>query len=36
VKAQELPLDQAPEGCQHCDAREDGWTELLLHHGTTA
>ncbi len=31
VVSQELPLDQAPEGYQHFDAREDGWTKVLLH-----
>ncbi|MBO0868400.1 MAG: glutathione-independent formaldehyde dehydrogenase [Micromonosporaceae bacterium] len=27
----ELPLDQAPEGYQHFDQRDDGWTKVLLH-----
>jgi glutathione-independent formaldehyde dehydrogenase len=31
VVSQELPLDRAPEGYQHFDAREDGWTKVLLH-----
>jgi glutathione-independent formaldehyde dehydrogenase len=32
----ELPLDRAQEGYQHFDAREDGWTKVLLHPGTAA
>jgi glutathione-independent formaldehyde dehydrogenase len=31
VVSQELPLEKAPEGYQHFDAREDGWTKVLLH-----
>jgi glutathione-independent formaldehyde dehydrogenase len=31
VVSKELPLDKAPEGYQHFDAREDGWTKVLLH-----
>jgi glutathione-independent formaldehyde dehydrogenase len=27
----ELPLDQAPEAYQHFDARDDGWTKVVLH-----
>ncbi len=30
----ELPLEQAPEAYRHFDAREDGWTKVLLHPGT--
>jgi glutathione-independent formaldehyde dehydrogenase len=26
----ELPLDQAPEGYQHFDARDQGWTKVVL------
>jgi glutathione-independent formaldehyde dehydrogenase len=32
----ELPLDQAPEGYDHFDKREDGWTKVLLHPGTAS
>jgi glutathione-independent formaldehyde dehydrogenase len=31
VVSQELPLDEAPEGYRHFDARDDGWTKVLLH-----
>jgi glutathione-independent formaldehyde dehydrogenase len=31
IVSHELPLTQAPEGYQHFDAREDGWTKVLLH-----
>jgi glutathione-independent formaldehyde dehydrogenase len=27
----ELPLDQAPEGYDHFDKRDEGWTKVLLH-----
>jgi glutathione-independent formaldehyde dehydrogenase len=27
----ELPLDRAPEGYEHFDKRDDGWTKVLLH-----
>jgi glutathione-independent formaldehyde dehydrogenase len=26
----ELPLDQAPAGYQHFDARDQGWTKVVL------
>ena len=26
----ELPLDQAPEAYKHFDARDDGWTKVVL------
>jgi threonine dehydrogenase-like Zn-dependent dehydrogenase len=26
----ELPLDQAPDAYEHFDAREDGWTKVVL------
>ena len=26
----ELPLDNAPEAYRHFDAREDGWTKVVL------
>jgi threonine dehydrogenase-like Zn-dependent dehydrogenase len=31
VVSHELPLDQAPEGYRHFDARDDGWTKVVLH-----
>jgi glutathione-independent formaldehyde dehydrogenase len=31
IVSQELSLDQAAEGYQHFDDREDGWTKVLLH-----
>jgi glutathione-independent formaldehyde dehydrogenase len=31
IVSHELPLDQAPEGYQHFDARDDGWTKIVLH-----
>ncbi|SHG30028.1 glutathione-independent formaldehyde dehydrogenase [Geodermatophilus nigrescens] len=31
IVSHELPLDQAPEGYARFDAREDGWTKVLLH-----
>ena len=31
IVSHELSLDQAPEGYQHFDDREDGWTKVLLH-----
>lgn len=27
----ELPLSEAPEGYDHFDKRDDGWTKVLLH-----
>jgi threonine dehydrogenase-like Zn-dependent dehydrogenase len=27
----ELPLDEAPDGYQHFDARDNGWTKIVLH-----
>ena len=30
ITSHELPLDQAVEGYQHFDARDDGWTKVLL------
>jgi threonine dehydrogenase-like Zn-dependent dehydrogenase len=36
IVSHELPLDQAPEGYQHFDARDNGWTKVVLHpDGTT-
>lgn len=31
IVSHELPLDQAPEGYEKFDNREDSWTEVLLH-----
>ncbi|MFE3825615.1 glutathione-independent formaldehyde dehydrogenase [Streptomyces sp. NPDC059092] len=31
IVSHELPLDQAPEGYRHFDARDDGWTKVVLH-----
>jgi threonine dehydrogenase-like Zn-dependent dehydrogenase len=31
VVSHELPLEQAPEGYRHFDAREEGWTKVVLH-----
>ena len=31
VVSHELPLDEAPSGYQHFDARDDGWTKVVLH-----
>ena len=31
VVSHELPLDRAPEAYQRFDAREDGWTKVVLH-----
>ena len=30
IVSHELPLMQAPEGYQHFDAREEGWTKVVL------
>ncbi len=30
VVSHELPLDRAPEGYQHFDARDNGWTKVVL------
>jgi glutathione-independent formaldehyde dehydrogenase len=30
VVSHELPLDQAPDGYQHFDARDNGWTKVVL------
>jgi len=34
VVSHELPLVKAPEGYQHFDARDDGWTKVVLHPST--
>jgi glutathione-independent formaldehyde dehydrogenase len=31
IVSQELSLDQAAEGYERFDEREDGWTKVLLH-----
>ncbi|MBC6459795.1 glutathione-independent formaldehyde dehydrogenase [Actinomadura sp. HBU206391] len=31
VVSHELPLDEAPEGYRHFDARDAGWTKVVLH-----
>jgi threonine dehydrogenase-like Zn-dependent dehydrogenase len=31
VVSHELPLDEAPEGYRHFDARDNGWTKVVLH-----
>jgi glutathione-independent formaldehyde dehydrogenase len=31
IVSHEMSLDEAPEGYQHFDDREDGWTKVLLH-----
>ncbi|MFC5831418.1 glutathione-independent formaldehyde dehydrogenase [Nonomuraea insulae] len=31
IVSHELPLEQAPEGYRHFDARDEGWTKVVLH-----
>ncbi|MFB7574967.1 MULTISPECIES: glutathione-independent formaldehyde dehydrogenase [unclassified Streptomyces] len=31
IVSHELPLDRAPEAYQHFDARDNGWTKVVLH-----
>jgi threonine dehydrogenase-like Zn-dependent dehydrogenase len=31
IVSYELPLDRAPEGYEHFDARDNGWTKVVLH-----
>jgi glutathione-independent formaldehyde dehydrogenase len=31
IVSHELPLDRAPGAYEHFDARDDGWTEVVLH-----
>jgi threonine dehydrogenase-like Zn-dependent dehydrogenase len=31
IVSHELALDEAPEAYEHFDAREDGWTKVILH-----
>lgn len=33
IISHELPLDDAPDGYKHFDARERGWTKVILHPG---
>jgi glutathione-independent formaldehyde dehydrogenase len=35
IVSRELRLDQAVEGYEHFDARDNGWTKVLLHPGQT-
>jgi threonine dehydrogenase-like Zn-dependent dehydrogenase len=30
IVSHELPLEKAPEGYEHFDARDDGWTKVVL------
>jgi hypothetical protein len=32
----ELPLDQGADAYKHFDARENGWTKVILHPGLTS
>ena len=36
VVSHHLGLDQAPEGCEHFDRRDDGWTKVPLHPNGTS
>src|ERR1035437_8028919 len=31
IISHELPLDEAPEAYKHFDARDNGWTKVILH-----
>jgi threonine dehydrogenase-like Zn-dependent dehydrogenase len=31
IVSHELPLEQAPEGYEHFDRRDFGWTKVVLH-----
>jgi glutathione-independent formaldehyde dehydrogenase len=33
VVSHELPLDEAPNGYEHFDRRDNGWTKVVLHPG---
>jgi glutathione-independent formaldehyde dehydrogenase len=35
IVSHDLPLEQAPEAYKHFDAREQGWTKVVLHPGQT-
>ncbi len=36
IVSHDLPLDQAPDAYKRFDAREDGWTKVVLHPGQAA
>ena len=36
IVSHDLPLSQAPEAYKHFDAREEGWTKVVLHPGQAA
>jgi glutathione-independent formaldehyde dehydrogenase len=36
IVSHELPLDQAPDAYKHFDARDNGWTKVVLHPGVTS
>ena len=36
IVSHDLPLSQAPEAYKHFDARDEGWTKVVLHPGQTA
>jgi threonine dehydrogenase-like Zn-dependent dehydrogenase len=36
IVSHHLPLDEAPEGYEHFDSRDDGWTKVLLHPNGTS
>jgi glutathione-independent formaldehyde dehydrogenase len=36
IVSHDLPLDQAPEAYKHFDAREEGWTKVVLHPGMSS
>ena len=36
IVSHDLPLSQAPEAYKHFDAREEGWTKVVLHPGQSA
>jgi hypothetical protein len=36
IVSHDLPLDQAPEACRNVDARQEGWTKVVLHPGQSA
>ena len=31
IVCHQLPLDQAPQAYKHFDARDEGWTKVVLH-----
>ena len=36
IVSHELGLDEAPDAYKHFDARDNGWTKVVLHPGRTA